>query len=759
MPADTDRWPVGAAMSETDTRGVTALLDLLFEDPHVGRCLVAPDESVLRVNREWLRATGLVLDGVLGANVVDLFPDSRDVSLAMYARARAGHRIEVPRHVRLIEGHEIWWEGTVDPVPMEGGTGLLITMREAPRDPGRQQEAALRASEARFRMMADESPVILWVCDANGDNEFVNRTYRDFFGVTPEQVEGTRWQLLVHPEDAPAYVGAFLAALREHAPFKGEARVLRKDGEWRWIASYGQPRYAPTGELLGQVGVSFDITDRKLAEQALAMSEERFRVLVTSTADVVYRMSPDWSVMRRLNSRKFITDTDAPTATWLQKYIHPDDQPLMKEAIDEAIRTRSTFELEHRVLRVDGSLGWTHSRAVPLMDASGAITEWFGLSTDVTDRKRAEEATRLADQHKSDFLGVLSHELRNPLAPIRNSIYLLERAGPGSEPATRAKEVIRRQAEHLTRLVDDLLDVTRISRGKIVLQRRRVDLREIVRETTDDLLSVFAQAGVELRVDHVLGAVWIDADPTRIRQVLGNLLQNSVKFTPRGGTVTVTLAARGDQAELCVRDNGVGMEPGTIEHMFEPFAQAELTPASTKGGLGLGLPLVKGLVELHGGTVEARSGGPGRGAEFVVRLPLAEVGKEPRREPTAALAGRARTILVVEDNLDAGQSLADVLELQGHRVHVARDGRSGLDLARELRPDVVLCDIGLPDLDGYEVARALRRDDALRATRLVALSGYAQPEDRQRARDAGFDAHVAKPPDLDELMTVVANDR
>jgi PAS domain S-box-containing protein len=681
------------------------------------------------------------------------------VALAMHARARAGHRVEVPRHLRSIEGREACLEGTIDAVPMEDGTGLLITTREVARELGWPHEVAqaLRMSEARFRTMADESPIIIWVTDARGHNEFVNRTYRDFFGVVSDEVEGTRWRPLVHPEDETRYLGDFLRAVREREPFSGEARVRREDGEWRWIASYGQPRYAATGEFLGHVGISQDITDRKRAEQGLAMSEERFRVLVTATSDVVYRMSPDWSVMRQLNSRKFIADTDEPIANWLEKYIPPDDQPLVTAAIDEAIRTKSTFELEHRVLRVDGSLGWTLSRAVPLLDASGAITEWFGLATDVTDRKRAEEEARLADQRKSEFLGVLSHELRNPLAPIRNSVYLLERAAPASETSMRARGIIRRQVEHLTRLVDDLLDVTRISRGKIALQRRRVDLREIVRETTDDLRSVFSQAGVELHVDHVLGAVWIDADRTRMTQVLGNLLQNSVKFTPRGGTVTVALGTKGDRAEMCVRDNGIGMQSGSIEHMFEPFAQAEMSLARTKGGLGLGLPLVKGLVELHGGTVEARSPGTGCGAEFVVRLPLAETGTEARHEHRAAAEPPPLVILVIEDNLDAGQSLADVLEIQGHRVHVARDGRSGLALARELRPDVVLCDIGLPDIDGYDVARELRGDDAARTTRLVALSGYAQPEDRQRACDAGFDAHIAKPPDIDELVSVLAS--
>jgi PAS domain S-box-containing protein len=385
------------------------------------------------------------------------------------------------------------------------------------------------------------------------------------------------------------------------------------------------------------------------------------------------------------------------------------------------------------------------------------------LFSDVSARKGAEESLRElnrqlreSDRRKTEFLAMLSHELRNPLAPIRNSIYLLERAAPDSDQAARAREVVRRQTEHLTRLVDDLLDLTRISHGKIPLDRTRVDLREIVRKTTDDLHSVLAQAGIDLRVEFVtVGAMWVEADPTRIAQVLANLLNNALKFTPSGGTVRVGAAARDGVAELSVADDGIGMEPNEIGHMFEAFAQADHTLARTKGGLGLGLALVKSIVELHGGTVTARSEGPGRGSEFLVRLPLAVASSKAgsaRRAPTAVAP---KTILLIEDSVDGAQTLAEILELHGHEVRIARDGRSGIGLARELQPHVILCDIGLPDVDGFEVARTLRGDGTLRSTRLVALSGYAQPEDRQRAHEAGFDAHLAKPPDVEELMNAL----
>ncbi|HET9596264.1 MAG TPA: ATP-binding protein [Anaeromyxobacteraceae bacterium] len=387
----------------------------------------------------------------------------------------------------------------------------------------------------------------------------------------------------------------------------------------------------------------------------------------------------------------------------------------------------------------------------------GKNWRWRVAFTDTTDLKTAEDRLQESDRNKSQFLAMLSHELRNPLAPIRNGIYLLERAEAGSEQATRAKEIIRRQTEQLTRLVADLLDMTRISGGKIELQRSLIDLREIVRKTTDDLIPLFEQSEVELRVEPAAGPAWVDADGTRLAQVVGNLLLNAVKFTPVGGTVTVRVATTANSAELHVRDTGVGMASDQLGRLFQPFAQADTSLARTKGGLGLGLALVKGLVEAHGGSVRARSEGAGRGSEFVVTLPLSTRGAVVVEHPAPSPTASGRTILVIEDNVDAGQSLADVLELHGYRVRLARDARSGIALAREVRPDVVLCDIGLPDLDGYEVARTLRQDVSLESTRLIALSGYAQPEERERAKRAGFHAHVAKPASFDELWAALAS--
>jgi signal transduction histidine kinase len=363
------------------------------------------------------------------------------------------------------------------------------------------------------------------------------------------------------------------------------------------------------------------------------------------------------------------------------------------------------------------------------------------------EAEAARERLAEADRRKDEFLGMLSHELRNPLAPIRNSIYILGRADPAGEQARRARAVLERQTDHLTRIVDDLLDVTRIARGKIFLRRDRVDVVALVRATADDFRSIAVERGLKLGVEVPETSVSIDADATRIAQVIGNLVQNAAKFTPSGGRVTLSARVVGAFAELRVRDTGVGIEPALLGRVFEPFVQCEDTLARTQGGLGLGLALVKGIAELHGGSVRAESAGAGQGAEFVVTLPLAGAEVVTTASPGQTVARHVpRRVLIVDDNHDAADSLAELVELFGHAVEVAHDGIAAVEKARAIRPDVVLCDIGLPGMDGYQVARRLRALGGPEV-QLIAISGYAQPEDLDRAEKAGFDAHVAKPAD------------
>jgi len=383
-------------------------------------------------------------------------------------------------------------------------------------------------------------------------------------------------------------------------------------------------------------------------------------------------------------------------------------------------------------------------------------------------REQSEERYRTiaeklaeADRRKDEFLSVLSHELRNPLAPIRNAVYLLRRCDPASDAARREKilTIVERQVDHLTRLVDDLLDVTRITRGLVDLRRERVDLSELLRRTGDDHHALAQQRGVELHVRVPADATWVEGDPTRLMQIVGNLLQNAVKFSRDGGEVTLALRADGVWAEVLVTDTGVGIDADLLAHVFEPFVQAERTLARSDGGLGLGLALVRKLTEMHGGGVRASSAGPGQGAEFVVRLPLAPAERQADRASTCAVAlpRRRSRVLVIEDNPDVAESLRELVEAFGHDVEVAYTGSAALAKARVNPPDVVLCDIGLPGMSGYEVARAFRGDPSLRGVRLVAVSGYAQPEDRRESVEAGFDRHVAKPTDPGELERLLAS--
>ncbi|HEY7215786.1 MAG TPA: ATP-binding protein, partial [Thermoanaerobaculia bacterium] len=352
----------------------------------------------------------------------------------------------------------------------------------------------------------------------------------------------------------------------------------------------------------------------------------------------------------------------------------------------------------------------------------------------------------------------------NPLAPIRNSLHILRSEQATAAQGERALQTIERQAVHLTRLVDDLLDISRISQGKILLRRRRLDLNEIVRAAVEDLQAQAEDAGLMLELGLPASPQWVDGDPTRLSQAIGNVLHNALKFTERGGRITAAVREEPEHgaAAIVVRDTGVGMEPEMLGRVFEPFTQAERGRDRQRGGLGLGLFLVKALVELHGGSVTADSAGLGKGAELTLCLPVIAVGRGAEMsEPTSAKpAAPARRCLVIEDHEDAAESLALLLRLDGHETEVAFTADEGLEKARRFRPDVVLCDIGLPGaMDGYGVARALRENEETRSAYLIALTGYGQEEDRRRALEAGFDTHLTKPADLDMLRRLLADAR
>jgi len=421
-----------------------------------------------------------------------------------------------------------------------------------------------------------------------------------------------------------------------------------------------------------------------------------------------------------------------------------------------ATRERQSYELATDLPGHGKSVReWT---VVPLVGPTGEVDRILTMSHDVTAQRQMLEALRETDQRKSEFIAVLSHELRNPLAAIRFSLHVLEHGEPGSVPTADARMIIDRQVGQLVRLVDDLLDVTRITQNRIQLKRERLELNDLVRATIHDNRRHFEQCGIRVDAGLASAPIYVNADSVRIAQVLTNLLINAMKFTPTGGTATVSLTTEpAGNAVLRVADNGAGIDAALLPMLFQPFMQADRTLARSGGGLGLGLVLVKGLVELHGGTVTARSEGTGKGAEFVVRLPAERDSAGDARAARAASAAAAaqRRVLVIEDDRDVAEALCAALAVGGHVIDVAHSGPVGVAKARAFLPDVVLCDIGLPGMNGYEVARVIRADAALRATHLVALSGYAQAADVGKARDAGFDDHLAKPPSIDKVLAIL----
>jgi signal transduction histidine kinase/ActR/RegA family two-component response regulator len=458
---------------------------------------------------------------------------------------------------------------------------------------------------------------------------------------------------------------------------------------------------------------------------------------------------------------------------WGWQSVHdPKVLPRVVERWKASLESGEPFDMVFPLRGKDGRFRRFLTRVAPLRDDQGRIVQWFGTNTDIEDQEQAQEALKEADRRKDEFLAMLAHELRNPLGPIRNAVQILKLVGAPDETAAQARAMIDRQVSHMARLIDDLLDVSRISRGKVLLRKERCDLTEIVRTTTADYRGILEATGLQLSVELPEQPFWIEGDRTRLAQVLGNLLHNANKFTDAGGKVSVRLTistqpppgldgqGAKEWAILSVRDTGIGMEPNMLARVFEAFSQADRSLDRTRGGLGLGLALVKGLVELHGGRVSARSDGVGCGSEFTLILPLAGI-SAPATAPAVTHAGPALRILVVEDNPDASESMKVLLTLAGHQVHTAGNGLAALEIAEKFRPDVLLCDIGLPDgMDGYEIARSLRLDPTLKNTFLIAMTGYGQDDAQRLAHEAGFDWHLTKPVDFDalrEILTAIAS--
>ncbi len=436
--------------------------------------------------------------------------------------------------------------------------------------------------------------------------------------------------------------------------------------------------------------------------------------------------------------------------------MHPEDRDAAVNEWRRCVATRTPFDAEYRLRHVSGEWRWTRARAAPLLDAAGRVRGWVGMNADFTERKLAELEQSEANRRKDEFLAMLGHELRNPLAPLRNAMALFDRLLPNDPELRRIRDMAERQVRHLIRLVDELLDVARISSGRMELKLARVNLRSIVEAAVANIEPAAKEHGHALSVEIGPEPLEVDGDEVRLAQIVANLLDNAVKYTPDGGRISVAAARQGRFAKLSVKDNGVGLAPEQLSSVFSVFFRVEPASQTQRGGLGLGLTLVRRLAELHGGSAEGRSEGIGKGAEFIVRLPLApaKVEEKAKVEPPAPAAA-PRSILLVDDNVDVVKSLKMLLEMEGHKIGVAYDGRSALEAAAKDAPEVVIMDIGLPDMDGYELARRLRDLEATSKALLIAATGFGQRNDRDRSAKAGIDHHFVKPLDLDALEALL----
>ncbi len=537
------------------------------------------------------------------------------------------------------------------------------------------------------------------------------------------------------------------------------------DGSERHIYGNATPLRQPDGTVYGAISAFIDITELKKAEEALRLSEKRFRRFATS--DIIGIVFADVHGSLNYVNDEYLriigyTREQFETSRLLWTEMTPPEwRPADEKGLAEARGTGTCIPYEKEYIRRDGSripvlIGYT------CLDESG--DELVAFILDLTERKRSEQALQDSDRRKDEFLAMLAHELRNPLAAIRTAVHILSLKGSAQPELTWGRQVIERQAKHLTRLIEDLLDVSRISTGKIQLQPVPIDFRDVASRAAESVLPLMTAKQHDLRILLPARPLSTVADPARLEQVVNNLLTNAAKYTDNGGSITLTAAQEGPSIVLRLRDNGIGIAPEMLPHIFDLYIQVDGNLARSLGGLGIGLKLVKMLVELHGGSVAATSEGPGKGSEFTIRLPARDSPPQPPDdagqgelscpEPSAMLW--RRRVLVVDDNVDIALGLAMLLESSSHEVKTAHDGPSALEIARQFRPEFVVMDIGLPGMNGYELANAFQAEDVLRGATLIAISGFGQHHDRERARAAGFDHHMLKPVDLAMLLPILA---
>jgi PAS domain S-box-containing protein len=661
---------------------------------------------------------------------------------------------------------------------LEGGADGYLTYPLEPPELLANVQALLRVREAE-RLVREQRELLqvtlnsigdaVIATDGQGRVTFLNPVAQSLTGWGPEEAAGRPlgevFRIVSEETGRPAE-DPVAKVIRQGAAvgLANHTLLIARDGTKRPIDDTAAPIRTQEGGFLGVVLVFRDVTGRRAAEEALRASELRHRRLFNGDLIGILAALPDGRITEANDAflRMVGYDRDDLAAGRLNWQAMTPPEALAAELETAARMARETGQAryEKEFIRKDGS-------RVPVV-LGGAFVEGAGgeavcFVLDITERKRAEDALREAARRKDEFLAMLSHELRNPLAPIRNAGHILRLAGDQNPAVGQAGEMVERQVQHMTRLVDDLLDVSRVSRGKIQLREEKVDLATVIARAIESVQPLIDARGHELILTLPTRPVRLGGDVTRLVQIVANLLNNAAKYTDPGGRIWLTAGRDGGAVEVRVKDTGIGIAPEALPHVFDLFTQADRALDRSQGGLGIGLTLVKSLVDMHGGSVRAHSEGPGRGSEFVVRLPaLPEERAEGRaggEEPTTRriTPSSRRRVLIVDDNVDSAASLAMLLQLQRHEVNVAHDGREAVEAVRRHQPEIVFLDIGLPGMSGLEVARALRQEHGREKLVLVAMTGYGHEEDRRQSQEAGFDAHMVKPVDLSALESFLAH--
>ena len=713
-------------------------------------------------------------DGTAAAFDRLLHPDDRNRVWAA-VRAAVDGRMKYECEFRIVcpDGEVRWVANTGQAVYGPGSAGKMVGTVTDITD-RKQAEAELRDGQQRMRLATDATSVGIWQWNfATGEIQWDAQMFR-IYGIPPTAdgcVRYDTWSSAVLPEDLPGQEEVLQETMRRHGRSNREFRIRRaSDGECRVVEAVETVRTDADGQVEWVLGTNLDITDRKRAEEALRDSEARLGgILRQSPAGIV---QTDAAGCMTLVNPRWCEMLGHPEAELLGRNIieitHPSFVAATVKAFGQLVAGGPDFQIDKFYTRKDGSILRAQSNVAAIRSPAG---EFFGLIAvvlDISERLRSEEELRRlaaelseADRRKDVFLATLAHELRNPLAPIRNGLQVMKLSRNDGETVAQVGAMMDRQLSQLVRLVDDLLDVSRITQAKVELRKERVELKAVIEAAVETSRPAFEQAGHELAVVVPDEPIFVDGDATRLVQVISNLLHNAAKYTHRGGHVRLTAGRADGMAVVSVRDNGIGIPPTMIGRVFEMFTQVDRTLEKTTGGLGIGLSLVKGLLELHGGTIEAKSDGEGMGSEFVVRLPVAmAVVTGPHRlngQTSEIGSSTLRRILVVDDNVDAADSLGQLLQMLGNEVRTANDGEAGIEVAAQFRPDLVLMDIEMPKLNGYEAAGRIRQHPWGRGMVLVALTGWGQENDRKRSADAGFDHHLVKPVEMDALMKLMSS--